>query len=136
MYQTKFSAGYDLCSQEETIITPGRRVIINTGVYLDDVMPPGLPYGSSGQTDVVPCAMVCSRSGLAAREGLAVLNSPGIIDADYKDTIKVILINHGQYAAYIRPGDRIAQLVFSYAYRKPELVKDEERTSGLGSTGQ
>ncbi len=134
MYQTKLSAGYDLCSQEETIITPGRRVIIDTGVYIDDVMPPSLPYGSSEQTDVVPCAMVCSRSGLAAREGLAVLNSPGIIDADYKDTIKVILVNHGQYSSYIRKGDRIAQLIFSYAYRRTDLVKDEDRTGGLGST--
>ena len=139
MYQTKFSAGYDLCSQEETIITPGRRVIIDTGVYLDDVMPSNmlLSFNTHRPLDsFVPFAMVCSRSGLAAREGLAVLNSPGIIDADYKDTIKVILINHGQYSAYIRKGDRIAQLVFSYSYRKPELVKDEDRQGGLGSTGE
>lgn len=136
MYQTKFSAGLDLCSQEETTITPGRRVIIDTGVYLNDVLPPDLHFGKTEETDVVPCAMVCSRSGLAAREGLAVLNSPGIIDADYADTIKVILINHGQYSAYIRKGDRIAQLVFAYAYRKTNLVKNEDRQGGLGSTGE
>ena len=127
-YQTKLSAGLDLCSQEDVRITTGRRAIVDTGVYLKDVMPEGIPE--------TPFAMVCSRSGLAAKEGIAVLNSPGIIDADYADTIKVILINHGHYPVQIKKGDRVAQLVFSFAYRRPDLVKDEDRTGGLGSTGE
>ena len=134
-YQTNYSAGLDLCSQEDVILTTGRRAIVDTGVYLKDVMPTDFIYIERKGTDVVPCAMVCSRSGLAANDGLAVLNAPGIIDCDYEDTIKVILINHGQYSVYIRKGDRIAQLVFSFAYRRTELVKDEQRTGGLGSTG-
>jgi dUTP pyrophosphatase len=136
MYQTKFSAGLDLCSQEDVRITTGRRAIVDTGVYLKDVMPTDFIYIERKGTDVVPYAMVCSRSGLAAKEGIAVLNAPGIVDADYADTIKVILINHGHYPVQIKKGDRIAQLVFSFAYRRTDLVKDEERTSGLGSTGQ
>lgn len=136
MYQTKFSAGLDLCSQEDVRITTGRRAVVDTGVYLKDVMPPDMHFGRTEGTDVVSYAMVCSRSGLAAKEGVAVLNAPGIVDADYADTIKVILINHGHYPVQIQKGDRIAQLVFSYAYRKTELVKDEERAGGLGSTGE
>jgi len=107
---------------------------VDTGVYLKDVMPPNMHFGRTGGTDVVSYAMVCSRSGLAAKEGIAVLNAPGIIDADYADTIKVILINHGHYPVQINKGDRIAQLVLSYAYRRTELVKDEDRQGGLGST--
>jgi dUTP pyrophosphatase len=77
--------------------------------------------------------MVCSRSGLALR-GLAVANAPGIIDADYTDTIKVLLHNRTQGDWIIEAGDRIAQLVFT-----PFVVGDDipadERIGGLGSTG-
>lgn len=135
MYPTKLSAGLDLCAQEDVRITTGRRAVVDTGVYLKDVMPSNMllsrPFDS-----FAPFAMVCSRSGLAAEYGVAVLNAPGIIDADYKDTIKVILINHGHYPVHITKGDRIAQLVFSFAYRRPDLVKDEDRHGGLGSTGE
>jgi dUTP pyrophosphatase len=79
------------------------------------------------------CALVCSRSGLALR-GLAVANAPGIIDADYTDTIKVLLHNRTQGDWVIEAGDRIAQLVFT-----PFVVGDDvpadERQGGLGSTG-
>ena len=128
MYQTRHSAGLDLQSQEDARLTTGRRVLLDTGVYLKDVLPEGIPETAF--------AMVCSRSGLAIKQGIAVLNAPGIIDLDYTDTIKVCLVNHGHYPVHIQKGDRIAQLVFCSAYRRPELVKDEERTSGLGSTGQ
>jgi dUTP pyrophosphatase len=79
--------------------------------------------------------MVCPRSGLAAKYGLTVLNAPGIVDYDYSGTIKVCLINHGEETVCLDAGTRIAQLVFCSAYRKAELVKDEERTGGHGSTG-
>ena len=128
MYQTRHSAGLDLQSQEDARLTTGRRVLLDTGVYLKDVLPEGIPETAF--------AMVCSRSGLAIKQGIAVLNAPGIVDLDYTDTIKVCLVNHGHYPVHIQKGDRIAQLVFCSAYRRPELVKDEERTSGLGSTGQ
>jgi dUTP pyrophosphatase len=116
---TKHSAGYDLRSQLDIIIHAGATVGIDTGTLA--IFPPHL------------CAMVCSRSGLALR-GLAVANAPGIIDADYTDTIKVLLHNRTQGDWIIEAGDRIAQLVFT-----PFVVGDDvpadERTGGLGSTG-
>lgn len=129
MYQTRQSAGLDLQSQEDYVrLATGRFATFDTGVYLKDVLPEGIPETAF--------AMVCPRSGLAAKHGVTVLNAPGIVDLDYPDTIKVCLVNHGHYPVHIQKGDRIAQLVFCSAYRRPELVKDEERTSGLGSTGQ
>lgn len=128
MYQTLQSAGLDLQSHEDHVrLATGRFATLDTGVYLKDVLPDGIPETGF--------AMVCPRSGLAAKHGVTVLNAPGIIDLDYPDTIKVILINLGHYPVEIMKGDRIAQLVFTSSYRRAELVKDEERTSGLGSTG-
>jgi dUTP pyrophosphatase len=128
MYQTKLSAGLDLASIEDVTIRPGQRVLVDTGVYLEDVLPEGIPETAF--------AMVCPRSGLAAKYGLTVLNAPGIVDLDYPGTIKVCLVNHGEETVCLDAGTRIAQLVFCSAYRKAELVKDEERTGGHGSTGK
>lgn len=136
MYQTKLSAGLDLCSTHDITLPPLERAVVDTGVYFKDVIPPDLHFGRTDETDVVPCAMVCSRSGLAAREGVIVLNAPGIIDADYEDTIKVILYNTNPLVHItLFKYERIAQIVFSYAYRRTELVKYEDRQGGLGSTG-
>ncbi len=128
MYQTKQSAGLDLPSIEDCVIRPNQRVLVDTGVYLKDVLPEGIPETAF--------AMVCPRSGLAAKYGLTVLNAPGIVDLDYPGTIKVCLVNHGEETVCLDAGTRIAQLVFCSAYRRAELVKDEERTAGHGSTGQ
>ena len=130
-YQTKLSAGLDLCAAHFVDVPPLGRAVVDTGVYLKDVIPPDLPVVDDG----VPCGMVCSRSGLAAKHGVIVLNAPGIIDADYEETIKVVLYNTGPTRRAYGLGERIAQLVFVYAYRRPELVKDEVRQGGLGSTG-
>jgi len=144
MYQTKYSAGLDLCTTTDIVLCPLCRVTVDTGVYLKDVIPDTMAVHIRHSTDRpaglqfsdLPFAMVCSRSGLAAREGVIVLNAPGIIDADYEDTIKVILYNADHTRTVrISQGDRIAQLVFAYAYRRTELVKKEQRTGGLGSTG-
>lgn len=141
MYQTKLSAGLDLCSVGPVNLRPMERAVVDTGVYLKDVMPTHMlvqvtKFNSTGQFSDVPFAMVCSRSGLAARDGVVVLNAPGIVDADYEDTIKVILLNTGDSQIRLPAGSRIAQIVFAFAYRKTELVKDEVRQSGLGSTGE
>jgi dUTP pyrophosphatase len=127
-YQTRLSAGLDLPSLESCTLYPGQRVLLDTGVYLKDVLPEGMPGTAFG--------MVVPRSGLAAKHGVTVLNSPGIVDLDYPGKIHVNLINLGKDIVNIQAGDRIAQLVFTTAYRRAELVKDEERTSGHGSTGQ
>jgi len=132
MYQTKYSAGLDLCAAAAVTIRPLGSATVDTGVYLKDVIPPDLPVIDNG----LPFAMVCSRSGLAAREGVIVLNAPGIIDCDYEDAIKVVLYNtNPKISIHVPTGARIAQLVFAYAYRRTELVKDEQRTGGFGSTG-
>ncbi|MBM5801758.1 MAG: dUTP diphosphatase [Cyanobacteria bacterium K_DeepCast_35m_m2_023] len=143
-YQTKYSAGLDLCTPTYIDLPPLCRTIVDTGVYLKDVMPASMAISirdrivvpASLQVSHLPFAMVCSRSGLAAKEGIIVLNAPGIIDADYEETIKVVLYNtNPTISIHIPTGARIAQLVFAYAYRRTELVKEEQRTGGLGSTG-
>lgn len=143
-YQTKYSAGLDLCTVVGITLPPLCRAIVDTGVYLRDVIPDTMAVNIRYSTDRpaglqfsdLPFAMVCSRSGLAANCGVTVLNAPGIIDADYEETIKVILYNtNPTRSVHIRQGERIAQLVFAYAYRRTELVRDEQRTGGLGSTG-
>ncbi|TXT48771.1 MAG: dUTP pyrophosphatase, partial [Spirochaetes bacterium] len=105
---------------------PGERAAVPTGVRIE------LPEGFEAQ--------VRPRSGLALEKGLTCLNSPGTIDSDYRGEIKVILINLGQAAVSILPGDRIAQLIvapvlharFSHA----EFLTDTQRgQSGFGSTG-
>jgi len=133
MYQTRQSAGLDLASIEDCTIRPNQRVLIDTGVYLRDVLPDAVNYMINPH--VIICGMVCPRSGLAAKYGLTVLNAPGIIDLDYPDTIKVCLVNHGEETVCLDAGTRIAQLVFCSAYRRSELVKDVIRTGGHGSTG-
>jgi dUTP pyrophosphatase len=81
-------------------------------------------------------AMVCSRSGLAAKSSVFVLNAPGIIDADYKDTLKVIIHNGGHRPFVCKQGDRIAQLVFMPTVQVANALKPaKERSGGLGSTG-
>ena len=126
-YQTRLSAGLDLPSLESCTLYPGQRVLLDTGVYLKDVLPDGIPGTAFG--------MVVPRSGLATKHGVTILNSPGIVDLDYSGKIHVNLINLGKDIVNIQAGDRIAQLVFTTAYRRAELVKDEERTAGHGSTG-
>ena len=133
MYQTKQSAGLDLPSIEDVTIRPNQRVLVDTGVYLKDVLPDAANY--MAYPHIVICGMVCPRSGLAAKYGLTVLNAPGIIDLDYPGTIKVCLVNHGEETVALDAGTRIAQLVFTATYRRSELIKDDERTGGHGSTG-
>lgn len=116
---TKHSAGYDLRSQLDIIIPAGATVGIDTGTFVE--IPRQL------------CGMVCSRSGLALR-GLAVANAPGIIDADYADTIKVLLHNRTQGDWVIEKGERIAQVVF-VQYFTGNDVPVKSRVGGLGSTG-
>ena len=119
-------AAWDLHATELARMEPGERHIIGTGVKLEL------------EPDEV--ALVCSRSGLAAKHGIFVLNAPGVIDAGYKGEVQVILQNLGDHSFDIREGDRIAQLLI---LKLPEVAKVSERkviakirgTKGLGSTG-
>ena len=129
-YETRGSAGLDLRAaipENETLfVNPGAIVIVPTGVTV------ALPAGLELQ--------VRPRSGLAAKNGVTVLNSPGTVDSDYRGEIKVILINHGSDPFAVNRGDRIAQAVFAPYVRVrfdvvAELDKTERGTGGFGSTG-
>lgn len=125
--------GHDLRSNENVTILPGKRAIIGTGIIVAIEAHSGV-FGA-----------ICSRSGLAAKNGIAVLNSPGIIDRSYRGELKVILINHGDDPFQIFVGDRIAQFVllnesseisFWRELEDGEEFKSTERgEGGLGSTG-
>ena len=124
---TAGSAGFDLYALEDAYVEDGDVSVVSTGVSVD------IPDGHY--------ALVCSRSGLAAKYGVFVLNAPGIIDSDYKQEIKVILAKFpnsrdaGRFQ--INKGDRIAQLVFAQCDVSilSRVTADAVRTGGLGSTG-
>ena len=127
-YQTDQSAGMDLCAAVDKDVTlePGEHTIIPTGFSI------ALPNGFEAQ--------VRPRSGLAAKNGVTVLNSPGTIDADYRGEVGVILINHGAEPFTVTRGLRIAQMVIAPVRtvmweEKDELSESERGAGGFGSTG-
>jgi dUTP pyrophosphatase len=122
-------AGYDLCAREDSVVPAGGgRVLVPTGLAV------AIPSGYAG--------LVLPRSGLAMKHGISVLNSPGLIDPQYRGEVKILLVNTDPTTPYdIRRGDRIAQLVI----QKVEYVEWEEvdeldetkrDTFGFGSTGR
>ena len=126
---TAQSAGMDLRANLDAavVIEPGERKLIPTGLHLE------LPAGTEAQ--------VRPRSGLAMKHGITVLNAPGTIDADYRGDVGVLLINLGQVAFTIEPGERIAQLVVA-RYEKVEWVTESDAldstsrgSGGFGHTG-
>jgi dUTP pyrophosphatase len=136
-YATSCSAGFDLRAAEACTIPAGEYRAVSTGLYIEDhAASVDVSYGSRTQT-AVPELQIRPRSGLAARFGVTVLNSPGTIDADYRGEIKVILVNHSQQTFHIAVGDRIAQAVCSLALHLPSVPnRDAERgKGGFGSTG-
>ena len=127
-YATAHAAGMDLCAavQEDIVLSPGQRKLIPTGLAI------ALPEGYEAQ--------IRPRSGLALKNGISVLNSPGTIDADYRGEIQIILANLGNEPFTISRGMRIAQMVIaSYtriAWHQVEaLSKTERGDGGFGSTG-
>ncbi len=128
-YMTEHAAGMDLHAalDKPLVLQPGERSLIPTGLALE------IPPGYEGQ--------VRPRSGLALRQGIALVNAPGTIDADFRGEIGVIVINHGQEPVAFAPGDRIAQLVVAPVTRVSlEEVAELETTGraggGFGHTGR
>jgi len=128
-YETADSAGLDLRANlaEPVTLSPGARVLIPTGLRLE------IPSGYEGQ--------VRPRSGLALKQGLTVLNSPGTIDADYRGDVGVILVNLSEQDQRIEHGDRVAQLVFAPVIQAQlvgvETLGESDRgAGGFGSTGK
>jgi dUTP pyrophosphatase len=127
-YETLASAGMDLKANidEPIVLKPLGRAIIKTGLFI------ALPVGTEAQ--------VRPRSGLAAKKGITVLNSPGTVDADYRGEIGVILVNLSNDEFTIQDGARIAQLVIAKHERAEwvsvnELDETERGSGGFGSTG-
>lgn len=127
-YQTKQSAGLDLCAflDDELILKPMDRKLIGTGLYI------ALPEGFE--------AMIRPRSGMAFKHGITVINSPGTIDADYRGEIKIALVNLSQENFTIKNGDRVAQMVVNkyeqVSFNLTDSLEDTERgTGGYGHTG-
>lgn len=128
-YATVGSSGLDLRANIDIplVVNSLERCIVPTGLFLE------IPLGFEGQ--------VRPRSGLAAKHGITVLNSPGTIDADYRGELKVILVNLSPNAFQIEPGERVAQLVFA----KVEIVEwldvnsissTDRGVGGFGHTGR
>jgi len=128
-YATEQSAGVDLKAllSEPVVLQPLERTLVPTGLYI------ALPKGYEAQ--------VRPRSGLAAKHGITVLNSPGTIDADYRGEIRVILVNLSQQPFEIVPGERIAQMVIArheqVEWEEVDQLDDTQRgAGGFGSTGK
>jgi len=127
-YATPHSAGMDLLAaiDDPQSLAPGGRCIIPTGIAI------ALPNGYEAQ--------IRPRSGLAIKNGITLLNSPGTIDADYRGEIGVILINHGREAFMVERGMRIAQMIITThnvaVWQPVDRLDDTQRgTGGFGSTG-
>lgn len=128
-YQTEGAAGMDLraCLEGSVTLGPLERTVIKTGLFME------LPLGYEAQ--------VRPRSGLAAKQGIGVLNSPGTIDADYRGEIGVILVNLSNENVTVSDGDRIAQMVIARHERaewvEVEALNESVRgAGGFGSTGK
>ena len=127
--ETEYAAGVDLRAaiSAPCTLAPLARDLISTGLFIE--LPPGYE------------AQIRPRSGLAARHGVTLLNSPGTIDADYRGELKVILINLSNAPATIQPGERIAQLVIGRSFSPcweevDQLTATQRGAGGFGSTGQ
>jgi len=126
-YSHPGDAGADLVTAEDVTLAPGERVVVGTGLAI------ALPEGYA--------AFVHPRSGLAARHGLSIVNTPGTVDAGYRGEVKVLLVNHDpREPIELRRGDRVAQLVFQRVERAAfvevdELPPSDRGAGGHGSTG-
>ncbi len=127
-YMTEHSAGMDLVAavDREITLSPGERSLVPTGIAI------ALPEGYEAQ--------IRPRSGLALKNGVTLLNTPGTIDADYRGEIRIILINHGSEPFVVRRGDRIAQMVVAPVCRvrwdvQERLAATDRGSGGFGHTG-
>ena len=129
VYKTPGSSGMDLLAytKSKIVIKPGKTVIVPTGIAI------AIPKNYEVQ--------IRPRSGLAAKNGISVLNTPGTVDSDYRGEIKIILINLGKKNFTIKSGDRIAQMILSPVikgnfYEVKKLPKTLRGKGGFGSTGK
>ena len=124
-YASEGAAGADLRAASRTVLQPGTRAAVPTGIHLE------IPPGHVG--------LVWPRSGLAVRHGIDTL--AGVIDSDYRGEVKVVLVNHGEETVTLEPGDRIAQLLVQRVERarfetSAVLASSGRDAGGFGSTGR
>ena len=125
-YADPGDAGADLVSRVDLTLAPGERAMIPTGIAV--ALPPGY------------VALIHPRSGLAAKHGISMVNSPGVVDAGYRGELNVLLINHGQAAVNIKRGERIAQMLIQQVeharlHHVETLPGSHRGSGGFGSTG-
>ncbi|MGI6485213.1 MAG: dUTP diphosphatase [Thermoanaerobacterales bacterium] len=122
-YMTPLAAGMDLLANIENtiVLEPGKFKMIPCGIKIE------LPEGCEAQ--------IRPRSGLAAKYGISILNSPGTVDADYRGEIRVLLINHGDKKVCINRGDRIAQIVVARVTKVKLVEKSNLRETSRGEGG-
>ena len=126
IYAHEGDAGLDLCAAHDVTLPPGGRALVGTGLAV------AIPPGHAG--------FVLPRSGLALKQGVTILNAPGLIDAGYRGELKVLLVNHDTATVTLRRGERVAQLVVQRVERADpvaveELPGSERGAGGFGSTG-
>jgi len=128
-YSTELSAGMDIRAFLEAPVTlkPGKRVLVPTGLYIS------LPKGYEAQ--------IRPRSGLAIKNGITVLNTPGTIDADYRGEVRIVLVNLSDEEFVIQDGERICQMIIARHeqadWSEVEVLDETERGSGgFGHTGK
>ena len=128
-YASAGASGADVraAGNKPVVIAPGKMALIPTGLRFE------IPQGYEIQ--------VRPRSGLALKQQVTVLNTPGTVDADYRGEVKIILVNHGEKEFIVQPGMRIAQLVLAPVvqarfFRAHELAHSERGAGGFGHTGQ
>jgi dUTP pyrophosphatase len=128
-YSTERAAGMDLRANldEDIILEPMKRALVKTGLYVE------IPIGYEAQ--------IRPRSGLASKNGITVMNSPGTIDADYRGEVCIILINLSEEKFVIKDGERICQMVITRHEKAEwvqveELVQTERGEGGFGHTGK
>lgn len=135
-YQTCLSGAFDLTSREDVFLAPNEYKEIPTGLFITGheifnvVIDP-----INGTLPLLPILRICPRSSMA--KTFLMLNSPGLVDADYPNEIMVLFKNHTESVALIEKGQRIAQASVEFVFRPGKIaVKGVQRTGGLGSTGK
>lgn len=128
-YMTEGAAGMDVCAHMDSPVVLGtlERAMVPTGIKME------IPFGYEVQ--------VRPRSGLAAKHGISLVNTPGTIDSDYRGEVKIILINLSNEEYTVEPGERIGQLVLQKVYKMnfvecDELTETERAAGGFGHTGK
>lgn len=128
VYSTEESAGADLFCNKDVVIHPFDRVLVSTGCYVE------LDDNDKGKLYKIE---ICSKSGLAYKHGIIIVNSPGTVDQDYKDEIKVIVSNISNETFVFEKGDKVAQAILVPVEKFSNLeTVNKKRNGGFGSTGK